>query len=352
MGYERGWTADGVGTHYLDLTWHRPVSWGVRGWPELALFIRTPAAQAVNSKTSFLTVFLNESPIATWELRTLKVQDVVRVRIPRVAWGDKFWSFRIRVTMYPREHVPCGVLDTGSPWLTIDPESRLDVPRDEYIFPGISHFISKGAPRPLLRQAHLTKWHTIEHVAPVLFALSQYTQKARTWKWEARHESRKKVIAIDEFSPSSSIQAPPWMKWQESKSLPFISPTDVVYLGLEHAEGLGETLRIAVGEQSEVPEVPVASGLIGQGAFYYNNQWTLLGVVKPIGSLKVSNPRTHISSAAISIQQRALKTIDYVIVSSFVGLIVCGWWWVRRGASKSKRNSSSGRRMRSEDIES
>jgi hypothetical protein len=133
-----GWLARGPGEHTLHFDWIRPFNWHTLAWPEVTLMVRAGSLGQVDSRRSYVEVRFAGHPLSSWSMDDVTQSGGRLVtRIPSSLWNERVWSFDVWVTLVDKGEVRCRV-ESEQAWVSVEGESRLDVPRDEMRGPGVA----------------------------------------------------------------------------------------------------------------------------------------------------------------------------------------------------------------------
>lgn len=330
LGLKEPHTARGFGNHAVQVSFSPPKHWDVTGRPVLHLnVLRAPDHFAVHDESG-LTVELNGQPIGSLGLgrkthrRSSIGDDGIRVKggwaqqlvvaIPRWAREAAQWTFTIRTRWASRDDRCDARKDASGPWLSVQPDSALVLPRAVYRPTSIAGLAALASETIDVAVEGSLLMAQLAHAAPVLAALAP--SKGVTWRLVPRCAQ---TLCVHIGSTVTSAKTAPMQRIDTAGSAVWFDPTGQLRMPRLPVSG---TSFLSVrssdstdgsdtpGFQLLVPEEPLQSTGVVPDVLQLRTAWAAsrgdgwLGIESPVDAS--SRPREPVATFGSDVGARGV----------------------------------------------
>ncbi len=273
--HPNGWAARGEGRHVLSFEWRKPADWEIEGTPELVLPIRW-SGNAPGFEPALLHVEVDEHPLATWVLDEWNELETfpMRVKIPKIWWDRDILELRVVADFRTDQPEPCEVVDPSMPWVSVEADARLEVPRSQGSATGIASFYQAHmrSDEPLIVDwVPANDGGDVGVVAATLYPFSGGGARGPGIHYGAEFAdlmirgtpSGGDIVQLDDQG-----RAPVLLDGSGGLNLPPHLFGSIAYLVLE-----SDQLRLVPSPQPDTAAVPPFGGLTGQRALLLPQGW-------------------------------------------------------------------------------
>jgi hypothetical protein len=328
-----GWLARGPGEHTLHFDWIRPFHWHTLAWPEVTLMVRSGSLGQIDSRKSYVEVRFAGHPLSSWSLDDVTQSGGRLVtRIPSSLWNERVWSFDVWVTLVDKGEVRCRV-ESEQAWVSVDGESRLEVPRDEMRGPGLATI----ATMPGLVALEIPR--ELGASAASSAALALWPLRARktgaAWHLAIRDEPR---ISINKQSRFRRVDVEGVLRVVDSDDrgeVPVLNASNTVTVECLNAPC--DHAGLWVPSVATMITAPSWIDLHARAAVGVGERWSQVNGSDGNRRTMVSRVSTVATvSRAVSREEQKLRRTDIALLAFAVVVLVLGAFWIGRSQLQRK----------------
>lgn len=117
VGYPKGWTAVGVGSHHVQWVWDRHPDYAFSRAPETHLRLRSHLSSFLLNRSK-VHLLINGVSVGIWNVPGRRGTTELRARLPESLWREPTWHVELRLHIVQDRDGDCR--RPGHAWITLD----------------------------------------------------------------------------------------------------------------------------------------------------------------------------------------------------------------------------------------